>query len=40
MKATAYVPPALIEIGDFADLTRITNRGGYIDNPFVTAWWL
>ncbi|MCP2170071.1 lasso RiPP family leader peptide-containing protein [Goodfellowiella coeruleoviolacea] len=29
--AAAYEVPALVEIGDFADLTRITDKGGYVD---------
>ncbi|MFC9976636.1 lasso RiPP family leader peptide-containing protein [Spirillospora sp. NPDC127200] len=39
MRKLTYTRPALIEAGDFADLTRITNRGGYIDSPW-GAWWL
>jgi hypothetical protein len=33
-ETTVYEPPALVEVGDFTDLTRITNNGGYIDSPW------
>ncbi|MEU8425048.1 lasso RiPP family leader peptide-containing protein [Micromonospora sp. NPDC048835] len=33
-----YEPPAIAEVGDFAELTRITCCGKWLDNPFVTAW--
>ena len=34
-----YVRPMLVEVGAFTELTRITNRGGYIDSPW-GGWWL
>lgn len=39
MQALTYTTPALMEVGDFSDVTRITNQGGYIDSPW-GAWWL
>ncbi|GAA3356176.1 hypothetical protein GCM10017744_021720 [Streptomyces antimycoticus] len=34
-----YEPPVLAEIGDFAELTRVTCCGRWLDNPFGwTAW--
>jgi hypothetical protein len=35
--STTYETPELIEIGDFTDLTRITDKGGYIDG--LGGWW-
>ncbi|SEG78833.1 hypothetical protein SAMN04489712_112130 [Thermomonospora echinospora] len=36
--AMPYEPPALIELGDFTELTRITDKGGYVD--LFGGWWL
>ncbi|GAA0915992.1 MULTISPECIES: lasso RiPP family leader peptide-containing protein [Streptomyces violaceusniger group] len=33
-----YEPPVLAEVGDFAELTRITCCGRWIDNIWVSAW--
>jgi hypothetical protein len=30
-ETAVYESPALIELGDFADLTRMTDKGGYVD---------
>ncbi|MEV4121581.1 lasso RiPP family leader peptide-containing protein [Micromonospora sp. NPDC049645] len=30
-KTMGYEPPALVEVGDFTDLTRITNAGEWSD---------
>jgi len=34
---TTYEPPALVEVGDFAELTRYTNTGRVVD--FFGGWW-
>lgn len=33
-----YEAPCLVEIGDFAELTQLTNRGYWLDGPW-GAWW-
>ncbi|MFJ8689561.1 lasso RiPP family leader peptide-containing protein [Micromonospora wenchangensis] len=33
-----YEPPAISEVGDFAELTRITCCGRWVDNIWVSAW--
>lgn len=39
MSATAYEAPEIVEVGDFAELTRVTNAGRFLDNPWVQGWW-
>jgi hypothetical protein len=34
-----YEPPALAEVGDFAELTQITGHGDVNDNPWFWALW-
>lgn len=34
-----YEAPAIIEVGDFTDLTRLTSSGRWVDSPG-WAWWL
>ncbi|MFW5418630.1 lasso RiPP family leader peptide-containing protein [Nocardiopsis sp. CNT-189] len=34
-----YEPPEFIEIGDFAELTRLTRDGNWVDSPG-WGWWL
>lgn len=36
--STTYESPELVEVGDFTDLTRITDKGGYADSPG-WGWW-
>ncbi|MBU3866316.1 lasso RiPP family leader peptide-containing protein [Streptomyces sp. 4503] len=33
-----YEPPMLVEVGEFADLTRFGCCGRWIDNPFGYGW--
>lgn len=37
MNQPTYDTPQLVEIGDFADLTRDTDKGAYLDGPL--GWW-
>ena len=34
-----YEPPALVEVGDFAELTQMADIGATIDNPWFQDWW-
>ncbi|GHD19294.1 lasso RiPP family leader peptide-containing protein [Nocardiopsis kunsanensis] len=34
-----YEPPQIADVGDSAELTRITSSGGWIDSPG-WGWWL
>lgn len=35
---TTYEPPALAEVGEFAEVTRVTCCGRWLDNPWTSAW--
>jgi hypothetical protein len=36
-ESIAYEPPAMVEVGAFAELTRWTNTGRVVD--FFGGWW-
>lgn len=35
----SYEAPQIAEVGDFAELTRLTSSGGWADSPG-WGWWL
>lgn len=37
-KTEVYEPPTIVEIGDFAELTRSSNYGTYVDG-YYTGWY-
>jgi hypothetical protein len=37
-QADTYEPPAIIEVGDFREVTRVTSSGSHPDNPIIGLW--